>query len=240
MSVRFLPKKQSGSTKQSAGIVVFLKKPALQFLYFRIMINAKKIEELLKRPLPGANSHIKMLPLGRKLNAETEEIKKAKHSGVMLLLFIQNNELHALLIKRPSHMKHHAGQVALPGGRIEPGETVIDTALRETWEEVGIEASSIQILGSLSDLYVQVSRFLIHPFVGWIDSVENLKINKNEVDKLIFFPINRMSYEIEYALIETVTGSVNVPCFKFADDIIWGATSMILMEFFDLLKTLND
>jgi len=203
------------------------------------MITASKIKEVLQQPLPGEVSHLKMLPSSRKLKAEPQELKNAKHSGVMLLLFSAENELHTLLIKRTEHMKHHAGQVAMPGGRVEPGETVLESALRETWEEIGIDSASIQILGVLSDLYVQVSRFLIHPFVGWIPDINNLKINKNEVEKIIAFPLKKMHDEIDETDINTVTGAIKVPCFRFEDEIIWGATSMILMEFYDLIKPLT-
>ncbi len=202
------------------------------------MITASKIKEVLQQPLPGEVSHLKMLPASRKLTAELQELENAKHSGVMLLLFTSENELHALLIKRTEQMKHHAGQVAMPGGRVEPGETALQSALRETWEEIGINPASIQILGVLSDLYVQVSRFLIHPFVGWIEDINNLKINKNEVEKIISFPIKKMNAQIDETDIHTVTGTLKVPCFKFDNEIIWGATSMILMEFYDLIKPL--
>jgi ADP-ribose pyrophosphatase YjhB (NUDIX family) len=127
----------------------------------------------------------------------------------------------------------------MPGGRVEPGETALESALRETWEEIGIDSTSIQILGVLSDLYVQVSRFLIHPFVGWIEDINALKINKNEVEKIIAFPLKTMFQEIDETNIETVTGTIKVPCFKFENEIIWGATSMILMEFCDLIQPLT-
>jgi 8-oxo-dGTP pyrophosphatase MutT (NUDIX family) len=203
------------------------------------MGTVSKIKDLLQQPLPGEVSHLKMLPANRKLKADPEELISAKHSGVMLLLFERNEELHTLLIKRPEHMKHHAGQIAFPGGRTEPGETVLKTALRETWEEIGIISDKIEILGKLSDLYVQVSKFVIHPFVGWVEDTNTLNINKNEVEKIIAFPIKTMREEIDEPEINTVTGSIKVPCFKFDDEIIWGATSMILMEFYDLIKTLT-
>lgn len=202
------------------------------------MITASKIKEVLHQPLPGEVSHVKMLPDSRKLKAELQELKSAKHSGVMLLLFIAENELHAMLIKRTEQMKHHAGQVAMPGGRVEQGETALESALRETWEEIGIDSDSIQILGVLSDLYVQVSRYLIHPFVGWIEDIKTLNINKNEVERIIAFPLRKMNAEIDETDIHTVTGAIKVPCFKFDNEIIWGATSMILMEFYDLIKPL--
>ena len=186
--------------------------------------------------LPGSASHRKMLPLNRVLTAAIEEQTQIKHSSVLLLLFIENQELNACLIKRPSHMKHHAGQIALPGGRIEKGETALDTALRETWEEIGISRDKIEVLGSLSEIYVQVSRFQIHPFVGWLNKKPGFVINKYEVEKMIYFPLKNMNNSFAEVELETITGTLKVPCFKFEDEIIWGATAMILSEFFDVLE----
>jgi len=132
-------------------------------------------------------------------------------------------------------MKNHAGQIALPGGRIEKGETAIETALRETWEEIGISREKIEILGSLSELYVQVSGFQIHPFVGWIDKKPAFIINKNEVEKTISFPFKLITNSIEEVEINTISGQLKVPCIRFEGEIIWGATAMILSEFADVL-----
>lgn len=204
------------------------------------MISATKIKDALKQPLPGENSHVKMLPVNRRLSAFEEELSSIKHSSVLLLLYIENDDLKVLLIKRPAHMKHHAGQVALPGGRIEKNETAVETALRETQEEVGISPGDIEILGKLSELYVQVSFFQIHPFVGWLRKHNNFNINKSEVEKIIAFPLKNMSNETEEIELNSFSGPLKVPCIKFNDEIIWGATAMILMEFFDLIKPFTE
>lgn len=201
-----------------------------------MLINAGNIKKALSQALPGQVSHRKMLPLNRVLSAQPDELLQIKHSSVLLLLFKENNELNACLIKRPAHMKHHASQIGLPGGRIEKGETAIETAMRETQEEIGITSDQIEILGSLSEIYVQVSGFQIHPFVGWISEKPAFNINKNEVEKTISFPLRLLKNIIEETEIETFTGQLKVPCFKFEDEIIWGATAMILSEFYDTLQ----
>ena len=131
-------------------------------------------------------------------------------------------------------MKHHAGQIALPGGRIEKGETALETALRETREEIGILPEQIEILGTLSELYVQVSRFQIHPFVGWLNKKPEFIICENEVEKTISFPLKNMKNTFEEVELKTITGTLKVPCFQFEGEIIWGATAMILSEFYDI------
>lgn len=191
---------------------------------------------MLEQTLPGEISHLKMLPANRQLNAGNEDIPEMKHSSVLLLLSEIDNELTVLLIKRPSSMKFHAGQIALPGGKMENNESAVETALRETWEETGISPEKIEILGRLSDLYVQVSQFMIHPVVGWTDNFDNLNINRYEVEKVVLFPVKLLSKNIEETEIQTVTGALKVPCVKFDNEIIWGATSMILTEFVDSLR----
>ena len=204
-----------------------------------MLLDAENIKKALSQTLPGSTSHRKMLPMNRELVANSDEQTRLKHSSVLLLLYPENNELHACLIKRPAHMKHHAGQIALPGGRIEKGETALETALRETEEEIGILPREIEILGTLSELYVQVSRFQIHPFVGWLNKRPDFIICKNEVEKTISFPLKNMQNAVEEVDLKTILGTLKVPCFHFEGEIIWGATAMILSEFYDLLSQLT-
>lgn len=200
------------------------------------MISSEKIRKALLKKLPGAKSHMKMLPKNRTLHAAQKDSSRLKHSSVLLLLFSENDALKICLIKRPMHMKNHAGQIALPGGRIEKGETALETALRETNEEIGIETAAVEILGSLSELYVEVSGFIIHPFVGWLLQKPNFVINPAEVEKIILFPLNRFLSNPDEVELETIKGKLKVPCVQFESEIIWGATAMILSEFYDLLN----
>ena len=88
-------------------------------------LNAEQIKKALEEKLPGSVSHQKMIPPGRKLYTTGEKSDKIKHSSVLLVLYPEGNEIFACLIKRPSHMKHHAGQIAIPGGRIEKNENAL-------------------------------------------------------------------------------------------------------------------
>ena len=201
-----------------------------------MLIDAVNIKKALSQTLPGQVSHKKMLPLNRELSAQPDVLSRIKHSSVLLLLFVENGELNACLIKRPAHMKHHAGQIALPGGRIEKGETAFETALRETWEEIGVPENKIEILGSLSELYVEVSGFNIQPFVGWLKQKPDFKINTHEVEKVILFPLIHLTSDFNEVELETVKGRIPVPCIRFENEIIWGATAMILSELKDILE----
>jgi 8-oxo-dGTP pyrophosphatase MutT (NUDIX family) len=195
-----------------------------------------KIAAALNGALPGSQSHYKMLPPGRVLNPAPEDQGKVKPSSVLLLLFRDVDGLKVCLIKRPVYMKHHAGQIALPGGRNEANESASETALRETYEEIGIPRDKIRLLGTLSSFYVEVSRFQITPFVGWMDTNPEFILCPDEVEKTILFPIEAFKPPHSTIELKTLTGLMQVPCVKYDGEIIWGATAMILSEFYDLIN----
>lgn len=201
-----------------------------------MQITPENIKHALAGNLRGMESHQKMMPPNRRLKAVAGDKSRLKPSSVLLLLFEENCDLFICLIKRPATMKHHAGQVAFPGGRIEPGETTLKTALRETWEEIGVTSEKIEVLGSLSELFVDVSGFLIQPFVGWLKEKPNFTLNPGEVEKVILFPLLKYKDRLEETELETVSGKLKVPCFHYEGEIIWGATAMILAEFFDAME----
>ena len=202
-------------------------------------ISKTEIVSALKEHLPGQSAHSKLLPPGRVLKAAPHDSNRVKDSSVLLLLYEEGDELNVLLIKRPDHMKHHAGQIALPGGRIEAGESPEQTAIRETFEEIGVQVDQIEVLGRLSEFYVEVSRFQIHPVVGWLKSKPVIDMNPNEVEKVLCFPIRKFKPPYDSIELETITGRLDVPCIKYEKEIIWGATAMILSEFYDLLMEIE-
>jgi 8-oxo-dGTP pyrophosphatase MutT (NUDIX family) len=199
------------------------------------------IETMLSE-LPGATAHSKMLPPGRRMKTHFHELSLVKMSSVLVLLYPEGERLFTVLIKRPSTMKHHPGQISFPGGKVEKDDHSAEmTALREAHEEVGIDPSTVEILGKLSDLYVEVSKFSIQPFLAWTDVKPDFIIEFGEVEELILFPVsdfiaNEMIYETE---LQTVTGSLIVKYYPYFDEIVWGATAMILAEVIEILKRAN-
>ena len=197
------------------------------------------LKESLQSELPGVNAHSKMLPPGRRLKSNDDELSSVKMSSVLLLLFPEGEQLYICLTKRPQTMKHHPGQISFPGGKVEKDDTSAEmTALREAREEVGIDHGKIEILGKLSDLYVEVSQFSIQPFLAWADQRPDFLVDFGEVEKLILFPVsdfvaNEIISEIE---LETVTGSLQVKYYPYDGEFIWGATAMILSELIEILK----
>jgi 8-oxo-dGTP pyrophosphatase MutT (NUDIX family) len=197
------------------------------------------LKDALQNELPGAEAHNKLLPPGRRLKSYDHELSSVKLSSVLVLVFPIEGKLYTCLTKRPSTMKFHAGQISFPGGKVEKDDASAEmTALREAWEEVGIEPSSIEVLGKLSDFYLEISRFSIQPFLAWTDQKPEFSLNYHEVDELILFPLsdfveNEIILETE---LQTYTGLLNIKYFPHEDRIIWGATAMILSELIEILK----
>jgi 8-oxo-dGTP pyrophosphatase MutT (NUDIX family) len=134
-------------------------------------------------------------------------------------------------------MKNHAGQIAFPGGKREAEDAdLVQTALREAEEEIGIIRGEVEILGKLSTVYVQISEFLITPVVGWMNSIPEIVVDSSEVDEVIFISLadianqgNRCEREMD-----TRTGRIHVPGYEINGYFIWGATAMMLSELVDL------
>ena len=197
------------------------------------------IEKALQNKLPGKNAHSKMLPPGRTLSMPVETDSEIKSSGVLVLLFPEGDEISICLVKRQPFMKFHAGQIGFPGGKKEKTDISLSwTALRETSEEIGIYPSMIRILGALSPLFIPVSGFMIYPFVAWSPVKPDFVINHHEIEKLLLFPLTGkyVNHRILTATVETQFGWLEVPAFGYENEIIWGATAMILAEFFDVLE----
>lgn len=196
----------------------------------------------LQGELLGIEAHQKMLPPGRRLITQESEASIIKPSGVLLLLFPDAGKIYLCLIKRPSTMKHHPSQISFPGGKVEKEDASAEmAALREAQEEVGIDPSQVKILGKLSELYVEVSKFLIHPFIAWADKKPDFIINKAEVDELILLPINDLvaNETIMETDMDTLTGRLRIKYYPFNSQIIWGATAMILSELIEILKKIQ-
>ena len=201
-----------------------------------------RLKNSLLGELPGSGAHIKMLPPGRRLKTDEHDLSSVKMSSVLILIFPEGDQLFTCLTKRPSTMKHHPGQISFPGGKVEKDDVSAEmTALREAHEEVGIDPASIEILGKLSDVYVEVSKFSIQPFLAWADRKPDFLVDFEEVEELILFPIS--DYFIDETIreteLQTAIGLSTVKYYPCNDKIIWGVTAMILAELIEILRRLR-
>jgi 8-oxo-dGTP pyrophosphatase MutT (NUDIX family) len=157
----------------------------------------------------------------------------ARPAAALLLLYPLAAQPHFLLTERHSNLPHHPGQISFPGGRVDAGEGLQDAALREAHEEVGVAAGGVRMLGALSPVFVPVSNFAIHPFVGVSDARPSFAIAPREVEALIEVPLDdlRRHGPLSWATRTRETQVVEYPYFTLAGRHVWGATAMILGEF---------
>jgi 8-oxo-dGTP pyrophosphatase MutT (NUDIX family) len=189
--------------------------------------------------LPGFNSHIKLSPkFGEISFRKFKKSEDAQNSAVMILIS-GTDELKILFTLRSSKLRHHGGQISFPGGRSDTGENIIQTAIRETYEETGIDVKVDEILCYLSQLYVPPSNSFISPVVSYKPKISDFKANDGEVDEIFFIKINELLNPINFKrIIQNIDGfDIDTPYWDLHPTTkLWGATSMILKEFLDIYE----
>ena len=153
----------------------------------------------------------------------------------MLLLQNKNNIPNLIFIERADDGHVHSGQIALPGGKVEQHDKdLLATALRETKEEIGIDAKEINVLGKLSPLYIPPSNFLVNPFVGYAANKISFAHDEKEVKRILEIPLNDFFKEGVINISsehKTHRGIIQAPAYELHGVKIWGATCMMLSEF---------
>lgn len=196
-------------------------------------IDKTAIKAAIAEQIKGLNPHLKMVPTAR-INHPPLNMPKPQRSAVMLLFFKSFGTIKLCLTRRSKALKHHAGQISFPGGRCEKHEeeNPLLAALRETNEEIGISPEKIEVLGQLSEVYVYVSNFIVHPYLGWIDHEPQFYKNHNEVEEIIALPVEDFLKPEHQTIthIDISGGSVEAPCYQINGYTIWGATSMMIAE----------
>ena len=201
-----------------------------------------QLEIMITNYLPGEESQQKM----RVNYDQSIELPFSKNnstaSAVLILLYLEDNEIRFFLTKRSNELEHHKGQISLPGGTQEENEELTHTALRETQEEIGINKTSISIIGSMTPLFVPVTGFMIHPFIGYSSNKLEPTPDPSEVEAIFSVNISDLLNETNQTIEKrNIRGyDVEVPYFKLNNYEVWGATSMILSEFRDLIKSINE
>lgn len=198
------------------------------------------IDGISKSSLLSWEAHQKLAPEGRKYFNENEIfMKKPKLASVLILLYEENRQIKFPLTVRNEYEGIHSAQISFPGGKKELFENLEQTAKRETFEEIGVEESKIHLTKKMSNLYIPVSNFYVHPFVGKLEQTPIYKIDKKEVKELLICSLDELlSTKIEKHPIKIKNNTIFTPCFKIQNQIIWGATAMILNEFKEIVNNL--
>ncbi|PLX16767.1 MAG: coenzyme A pyrophosphatase [Salinivirgaceae bacterium] len=197
----------------------------------------KNLKEKLQMELPGSAAHEIMKPGGRVLRPDNDI--RPRQSAVLILLYEKNDELELIMIKRAEYDGVHSGQIAFPGGKKESNDNdLMETAFRETKEEVGLNRTQIDIMGKLSPLWIPVSNMCVHPYVGFYNADPIFVIQEKEVQKVLTFPLKELLKEktITKSIFSGRKYSIEAPCYKVNGEKIWGASAMILSELITILK----
>jgi len=200
-----------------------------------------KLTHELALPLPGMQVQLRMTS-----NRRSREMMEFRHperafkSSVLILLYPgkENTQPSFVVILRPTYEGIHSGQISLPGGRFEEkDEDLVQTALRETHEEIGIDPAYVTIIGKLTELYIPPSNYMVQPFVGFTNELPLFHPQPEEVEKIIEIPVRHLLDENNLVQKEISIGEIHfsAPSFDIGGTTIWGATAMILNEFKEIL-----
>lgn len=200
------------------------------------------VPKIMEAKLPAQEAHFKMAPLERIANMEKLELqsKNPKIAAVMMLFYPKNGTTHIVLIVRNSYDGVHSAQIAFPGGKFEPDDETFEiTALRETFEEIGIHPDRIEILRQFTHLYIPPSDFLVYPFLGICREDILFIPDSSEVAAIIELPLSVFLGEevvVSVTISTSYASDIMVPAFKIGEHIVWGATAMMLSELKEVLK----
>ena len=200
-----------------------------------------KIPQLKTQKLGGLAAQFKLAPALR-LQYDTDKITANQpKKAAVLALFYPNKDYETcfLLTERATYKGIHSAQISFPGGKVDEKDlNLAATALRETFEEVGVPSKEIQIIREITNVYIPPSNFLATPFLGF--SLKKPSFSKNhEVENIIEISVNSLLNEHCISNINLSTSyakNIDVPCFQFNKIIVWGATAMMLSEIKELLK----
>jgi 8-oxo-dGTP pyrophosphatase MutT (NUDIX family) len=196
----------------------------------------------METSLPASEAHYKMAPLERIESMKNLEIegKNPKIAAVMMLFYPKNGATHLVLIVRNSYEGVHSAQIAFPGGKFElSDENFESTALRETYEEIGIHPENIEIVMPFTNLYIQPSNFMVYPYLGICRQEIIFVPDENEVANIIELPLSDFLNEdliVSVNISNSYAKNIEVPAFKINEHIVWGATAMMLSELKEVLK----
>lgn len=176
----------------------------------------------------------KLLEVLKAYLAKEQKLEEGILAAVLVIIHFREGKPYILLTKRSSELKNHAGQISCPGGTYSKSDKdLMHTAIRETYEEMGIKIDESDIVGYLQGVHTLTSNFTIVPYIAIIDEIENPKPNIHEIEKVIDAPLIDLLKTIERDMEHAHFGEVYR--FVYDGNIVWGATARILKQIYDIL-----
>jgi 8-oxo-dGTP pyrophosphatase MutT (NUDIX family) len=196
-----------------------------------------RLERGLAGTLPGTVAQERMAPVPRRAWPGGFNPARIRHAAGLLLLFPIDQRPHVVLTVRSDTLDRHKGQVSLPGGVLDPGETFEQAALREASEEVALDTGGVRVLGALTPLDIPVSGFRLHPIVAAASTRPSLTPSDGEVARILEVPLDQLRDPARVRSTERTRDglALTVPAFHVCGVEIWGATAMVLAEFLTVI-----
>jgi 8-oxo-dGTP pyrophosphatase MutT (NUDIX family) len=202
----------------------------------------REIEATLRRSLaktlPGIEAQMRFAPELLRNAWRTGQLPtESRQAAALLLLYPHDTGPAVALTVRASGLARHPGQISLPGGATDPGETLAEAALREASEEIGVDPTSVRILGELTPVHVIVSGFTLHPVVGLTDRRPEFAPAPGEVEEVLEVSLEHLrdASRIRQGTRIREGVAIEYPYFDLLGHQVWGATAMVLGEFICLL-----
>ena len=191
------------------------------------------LREKLRAPLPGWEAHRQMATeMHRQYRLKPKP--NARRAAVLMLLYPHEQATLLPLIVRPTYEGVHSGQIALPGGKVEDiDRSLVDTALRETEEEIGVRVASEQVLGSLSEFYIPPSNMIVTPVVAFTSARPTYRLQPSEVAAVLDIRLADLMHEAHRKTVSVSSFGgyrLDAPSYVIEEKVIWGATAMMLSE----------
>lgn len=221
----------------SYGCKRFHKQVLLSILCYNTSMDVRQNHEIIQalrarlEPVERANALVDVLEGQR---------PDARKAAVLLCLFERQQETHVIFIRRASTLRSHSGEIAFPGGSVDIGDaSIIQTALREAQEEIGLDPARVEVLGTLSPVFTVVSNFLITPVVAYLPQGPGyLELQTSEVAELLLLPLTGLTDPVIFHTEEWTRGGMSrtVYFYDYASYRIWGATARMLTALLELLR----
>jgi 8-oxo-dGTP pyrophosphatase MutT (NUDIX family) len=199
----------------------------------------RALRKRLSGTLPGIDAQMRFAPVPPRTGWQAGHFPAdARSAAALVLLYPRQNDVALPLTVRSRDLARHAGQISLPGGATDDGETLVDAALREASEEIGVDPVSVRVLGELTPVHVLVSGFTLHPVVGVTDQRPSFIAAPSEVEEILEVSLDdlRDASRIRFATRLREGVAVEYPYFDLLGHQVWGATAMVLGEFICLLQ----